>query len=568
MTGTSEIVMTGAQALIRTLRACGVDWVYGVCGGNLAPILKAISSEDGMRYFGCRHEASGPFMAAGLYASARKVGACIAELGPGTANLVGGLGMAYNNNLPVLAITSSFGPSKTSPMIGTLMELDALALTAPITKWNCQIRETARIPEIVRWALREALTGKPGPVHIEVSADVLNAEASFDGYDIDLPLGCFMPRKQGVTPELALEAARLLASAKRPVLLAGGGCVHADAVPEFREIRKRLGAVATSTQMAIGVIPTDDPDFIGHGGSLGGVPVCRALSEADVVLAVGCRFSSWLRQDGKPITRGLPAQQIIQIDQDPTMIGRAQAVSLGLVGDAKLVLQQILAALSPTGGTQVDRSWIDSLVQAQAERRAELELLAGNNEPGLHPAYVAREFGRWLPDNSHVVYDGGHTTFWTNDLTPAGEPGERFNDSGMAQLGFGTPFAHAIKAAYPERPVFNVIGDGSFGFTIQELDTARRYGLNVVHVIHNNSAWGVIKAGQKVAGFSLGGDLEDTDYAAIARAFGCFGQVVERPEELTAALQAALDSGLPAVVDVCTRHERHPSMPFFGGSLK
>jgi acetolactate synthase-1/2/3 large subunit len=161
------------------------------------------------------------------------------------------------------------------------------------------------------------------------------------------------------------------------------------------------------------------------------------------------------------------------------------------------------------------------------------------------------------------VYDGGHTSFWSNEFTPAAEPRTRFNDPGMAQLGFGTPYALALKFHYPDRPVFNITGDGAFGFTIQELDTARRYGLNTVNIIHNNAAWGIIQSGQQRNGFELGARLEGTDYTAIARAFGCYGERVTRPEDIKPALERALESNLPAVLDVQVFFELHPSMEYF-----
>jgi acetolactate synthase-1/2/3 large subunit len=184
----------------------------------------------------------------------------------------------------------------------------------------------------------------------------------------------------------------------------------------------------------------------------------------------------------------------------------------------------------------------------------------------MHPAALAAEIGAALPADAFAVYDGGHTTFWSNDLTPALEPRTRFHEPGMAHLGFGIPYAHALKLLFPDRPVRNITGDGAFAFTLQELDTARRLGLNVVHVIHNNSAWGVVGAGQRRAGFELGIALEGTDYVAIAKGFGCHAARVSRREEVAPALERALASGLPAVIDAHVRFEPHPGLPRFAGA--
>ncbi len=181
----------------------------------------------------------------------------------------------------------------------------------------------------------------------------------------------------------------------------------------------------------------------------------------------------------------------------------------------------------------------------------------------MHPAALAKAIGDWLPHDALAVFDGGHTTFWSNDLTPVSAPRTRFHDPGMAHLGFGLPYALALQAAHPGRAVVNITGDGAFGFTLSELDTARRHGLPVVTVIHDNAAWGVIRFGQARAGFELDTALEGMDYAAVARGFGCHGERVTALEEVRPALDRALGSGLPAVVDVQTRFVPHPSLPLF-----
>jgi acetolactate synthase-1/2/3 large subunit len=183
----------------------------------------------------------------------------------------------------------------------------------------------------------------------------------------------------------------------------------------------------------------------------------------------------------------------------------------------------------------------------------------------MHPAALALAIGRALPVDALVVYDGGHTSFWSNDCTPVSDPRTRFHDPGMSQLGFGLPYAIALKRLEPQRAVINITGDGSFGFTLQELDTARREGLVVINIVHNNEAWGIIRAGQaKALDFEMGTSLAGTDYAAIARGFGGHGETVLRAEELAPALQRALDSGLPAVLDCRTRFEPHPAGAAFG----
>jgi thiamine pyrophosphate-dependent acetolactate synthase large subunit-like protein len=246
------------------------------------------------------------------------------------------------------------------------------------------------------------------------------------------------------------------------------------------------------------------------------------------------------------------------------MLGRLLPVDVPIAGDARTVLRQLLDALVDRAITaEAGSAWAQSLVQEYRAHRANLDDLAATPHEPMHPATLAREIGDWLPPDALVVYDGGHTTFWSNELTPALEPRTRFHDPGMAQLGFGTPYALALKLQHPDRPVINTIGDGSFGFTIQELDTARRHGLNAIHVLHNNESFGIIRAGQEPQGFEVGTDLEGIDYAEIARAVGCFGERVTRREEIKPALTGALESGLPAVVDVRVFFEPFPGLDAF-----
>lgn len=557
--------LTGAQALVRVLRAAGIEDYFGIVGGNLKDIFGALGAENDIRYTGVRHEASGGFMAAAVFNSTGRLGVALAELGPGTVNLASGLGMAFNNHLPVLAITSAWPDSRVSPLIGTMMEVDGIAATAAVTKWSARVMRTDRIPSLARWAIREALTGSPGPVHLDIPSDVLTKEWDFDESDLETNIAHFLPSgRTPADPSQIARAAALIAQGSRILLIAGGGVVHAEATPAFRALAGELGAAATATQMAIGVVPTDSESFIGHAGALGGVPVVRAFQEADVVIAVGCKFGSWTKDGTTSLVPGWPTQALIQIDIDPSAIGRAQPAAVGLLGDAQAVLEQLRAAVAPT--SRSDAGWLRSLVDDQRRRGEELDELASGAD--LHPAAVAKEIGLWLPADSLVVYDGGHTSFWTNDLTPAFEPRTRFNDSGMAQLGFGLPFALALRSVHPDRTVVSITGDGSFGFTLAELDTARRYGLNVISIIHNNESWGVIERGQRGAGFEFGAQLVGTDYASIARGFGCHGESVTEAEQIKPALDRALNSGLPAVVDIRTWFDPHPNMRFFGATLR
>jgi thiamine pyrophosphate-dependent acetolactate synthase large subunit-like protein len=557
--------LSTGHALVRLLKASGItDW-YGVAGGMFSAILKEIERDADLRYVGTRHEASGAMMAAGTFAGTGRIAACVGEMAPGAANLLAGMGNAYNNNLAVLAITTSPPRERAHPFRGMFMEWNGREAFRPFTKYSEQVGEAARVPEVLRAALREALTGRPGPVHVDLPADVAMGEGEFDLEELDAPVELYVPsRRVPGDPAAISRAAGLLANAERPLLIAGGGVVRSGATDAFRSVARAVRAATTATQMGLGAVDSTAPEFIGHGGVIGGPALMRAMREADVVLAVGCRWSSWMwQQGGIPAVAGLP-QQLIQVDIDPTMIGRRQPTSVPIAGDARTVLEQLLDELAAHEcAINLDRGWQASLVEDYRGYRAGLDELAAQDLEVMHPARVAKEVGAWLPDDSLVVYDGGHTTFWSNDLTPATRPATRFHDPGMAQLGFGLPWALALKLHHPDRTVVNITGDGTLGFTLQELDTARRYGLNVINVVHDNEGFGIIRAMQQTMGYELGAALPGTDYVAIAAAFGCHAERVTRPEDIGPALDRAVAAGRPSVIDVATFFEHHPSMDQF-----
>ncbi|SHG52697.1 acetolactate synthase-1/2/3 large subunit [Kaistia soli DSM 19436] len=560
-----KIRLTGGQALERVLKASGIQNVYGVVGGAFGPFLASISKGNAIKYVGARHEAAGAFMAAAEFYSTGRIAVCLGEQGPGGLNLLSGLGVAHNNNLALLAITTNVPLISAYPHEGKLMDADHKRLFEGLTSWNATINDVSRLPALVRRALRHALTGCPGPVHLDIPMDVLVESDDFGLDELDAPLSHFLPSGRQPAETAAVQrAAEILARAERPLIIGGTGVCHADAQAELMTVISRLGAAATSTMTGVGAVPSSYEGFIGSSGVIGGPVIHRAMHEADVILAVGCKFSSYMWDVDRPAVRGWPEQQLIQIDIDPTRLGNAAPLAVGLLGDARAVLGQLSGALAAISAPLLPNRWTTELTAEFASYSRALEDLPETIDGLIHPAALARRIGTLLGDKGLVVFDGGHTTFWSNALTPAERPRTRFNDACMAQLGFGTPFAIGLKHLHPNETVVNITGDGSFGFTLAELDTARRYGLPVINIIHNNAAWGIIAFGQKLGGFELGGSLDGTDYAAIARGFGCYGEVVTDLDDFDAAFARAIASNVPAVLDVRVGFVPHPQMPAFG----
>jgi thiamine pyrophosphate-dependent acetolactate synthase large subunit-like protein len=552
-----------AEAVVAGLVAAGVREVFGIAGGKFAPLLQAMSREPRLRFTGTRHEAAAAFMATAVAHRTGGLAACVAEMGPGALNLASGLDTAHTNHLPVLAITMGTPARLSAPAHGQIMELDAAGVFGAVTKWRATIGHAARVPELMARAVREATSGTSGPVHLEIGYDVLGAPDAIAGGELRAVTAARGLGRAPADPEAVADAAQRLASAQRPLMIAGGGAVAAEATARVAELARRLDAAVLVTQMGIGALADADPALVGQGGVVFGESVLRALREADVVLAVGCRFSSWLWDGMGPAGAENPVQQLIHLDREPTQIGRLRPAAVGLAGDAGAVLDQLLEAIGSDSGS-AEPGWRAALRDEHLAYLSGLRVLGAGETDPMHPAQLAAAVGTALPPDALVVYDGAHTSFWSNDLTPVTEPRTRFHDPGSGHLGFGVPYAHALALLEPGRPVINITGDGAFGFTVAELDTAVRYGLRVVHVIHDNQSWGIIAAGQKRLGFALGTDLAGTDYAAIANGFGARGETITTPEEVAPALARALAHDGPAVIDARVRFVSHPGLPRFG----
>ncbi len=557
-----SLTLTGAQTLVRLLELEAVPAAFGIVGGKLAPLLHALS-QSSIPFVGVRHEAAAPMMAAAVFAGSGRMAVALGEMGPGALNLAAGAGVPCNNHLAALLITTNQHRAAAYPHQGMFMDLDTRAVLAPLTKWNAVVHDARRLPELVRTAFREALSGRPGPVHLDIPQDVLSTPVVWRSDEFDIAparyRATFGPRPAG---DAVAAAVQVLRGARRPLVVAGGGVVHGGAEAPVRELAARLHAPVVPTQMALGVVATDHPAFIGHGGLIAGDAVKRAFDEADAIVSIGCRFSSWLWDERGPLARRHHA--LVNINIDASALGSPALHQVAMQADARLALDDLLAAL-PADLPAIEPGWLPALRSARAAYDGRLAGMARETAAPMHPAALAQAAGQAMPADALAVYDGGHTTFWSNDLTPVHAVRTRFHDPGMSQLGFGLPYALALQWLHPGRPVFNLTGDGAFGFTLQELDTARRLALPVINVVHNNAAWGIIRHGQRMQfEFESGTSLADTDYAAIARGFGCHGEVVEDAGDIPAAIARALASKLPAVIDCRTRFVPHPAMPGFG----
>jgi acetolactate synthase-1/2/3 large subunit len=549
--------MTGGEALAQTLKAAGVEYVFGISVGSQAPFTLG-AMRVGMRIVTVRDEKCAGLMATAYGKISGKPGICLAS-GPGAAHLALGLYEAFNSANAMVAITSD------APVAGQWRPgstyMDQQALFQPITKWTVRAEALATLPDIVRRALREATTGSPGPVAVIVSNPLWAAEGELiirtEAEPAHQPAFRVGP---GVEP--VAQVAKLLAGAKKPVIIAGGGVMLSQAAQELIDLAELMAIPVATTHVAHGTFPSAHPLSLGVvgnpvAGSRGRI-ANQVVGEADVLLVVGSRL------DGRT-TRGyslIPATtRLLQIDIDPREIGSHYAVEVGIVADAKLALEALKATLEKT----VARPPSIAETPRAREIAAMVEAWYKEFAPQIHSNAVPiktprlfNEIQHFINDDTIVVVDAGGSSYWAPaylELTPENQA---LYPRGAAAIGSALPMALGAQLAAPEKRVICISGDGGFGYNIMELETAVRLNLPVVNIIVNNQCLGMERRGY----VDYAGEVPPApvifnpqDFSKIAQAFNGFGARAERPGDIREAIAAALASGRPAIVDVLTDPE-------------
>jgi len=549
--------MTGGEALAQTLKAFGVEYIFGISVGSQAPFtLGAIRS--GMRIVTVRDEKCAALMATAYSKISGKPGICLAS-GPGAAHLALGMYEAFNSSNAIVAITSDSTVAGMWRPGSTYM--DQQVVFQPITKWTVRAESLATLPDIIRRGLREATTGSPGPVAVLVSNPLWAAEGDFhiptEAESAHHPAFRVVPGAASVE-----QAAQLLLRATRPAIVAGGGVMLSQAAQDLIELAERMGIPVATTHVAHGTFPSAHPLSLGVvgnpvAGSRGRI-ANQVVGEADVLLMVGTRM------DGRT-TRGYtlipPTTKLIQIDIDPREIGSNYPVEVGIVADAKLALEALKATLEK----HVTRPPSIAETPRAREIAAMVEAWYTEFAPQMHsnavPIKTPRLFGEiqhFINDETIVVVDAGGSSYWSPaylELTPENQA---LYPRGAAAIGSALPMALGAQLAAPEKRVICISGDGGFGYNIMELETAVRLNLPVVNIIVNNHSLGMERRGYiDYAGEVPPGPVSFSpqDFSKIAQAFNCFGARAERPGDIHEAIAAALASGRPAIVDVLTDPE-------------
>jgi thiamine pyrophosphate-dependent acetolactate synthase large subunit-like protein len=556
-----------SDVLLAILKKHGVRYVCGLPAAQIGLVMHGASSDPDLTYVTTRHEEAAGHMAHAISRVTDTMGVCFGTVGPGATNLVPGVAAAYADNIPLLVLTGQNQATEIDPSREQLQAADQLGLYRSITKWNASIHHAERAPELIERAIHIARSGRPGPVHLDIPCDVGTQLCQYDLEAVP-PLKAMRPVP---CREELQQVKELLIHARKPLLIAGGGVVRSGATEAFRTLLERSGFPAISTVMGRGVLPPDSDCNIGSGGLIAGQPVIDACQNADVVLALGCKFGTFTPIHKMPAFPKSAGQKIIQIDIDAESIGRSVSVDMGLVGDARATLEALLDMLTDMSGSKKDNDWLSSLQKTQQDYRNTVEATANTKVVGggsvLNEAAVARAVNELIPQDAITVIDGGQAMMWGTTFVQPDDPNRILADPGMGHLGFGLPFANASKLAHPDRPVICITGDGALGCTVQELETAARYGLNIVLIVFNDSYWGMYKPfGEILENPNFGTKLTKVDFAKVAEGFGCYGQSITSLEKLPEAFANALTAGKPAVIDVEVEYTPHP-MDFMWPSI-
>lgn len=532
--------ITGAQAVMKSLEMLDVDTVFGYPGGAILPAYDPLI-EAGFEHILVRHEQGAIHMAEGYAHATNRVGVCIVTSGPAATNLVTGLTDAMMDSVPVLAITGQVA----STAIGSdaFQEADVTGITMPITKHNELVTSAERIPEAIKEAFHVARSGRPGPVLVDIPKDILNATFEWHWDDrVDLP--GYKPTVRG-HGKMVREALDLIATAERPVIYAGGGLVRARAAVELERFASLLGLPVVTTLMARGVLPDTHDLFVGMPGMHGHYAGVRALQEADLLITLGARFDD--RVTGK-LDAFAPKAKIIHVDVDPAEIGKNREVDIPIVGDVKVVLEQLLTVLED----KQRKGQFEELVPDAAAWRAHLDALKSQHplrvdqpEQGvLKPQSAIRAVYDVWGDEAVYVAGVGQHQMWAAQHIPYTRAGQWINSGGLGTMGFAVPAAIGAKAGVGrDVPVVAIDGDGCFQMTFQEIAAAVQHDIPVVFVVINNGYLGMVRQWQslfyedRLSQVALPQDLPDL--LKLADAYGIPGFRIDRIEDLYTTLEKA-----------------------------
>jgi acetolactate synthase I/II/III large subunit len=540
-------LLSGANILLNCLVREGVDCIFGYPGGVTLPLYDALYDHQ-IRHILVRHEQNAAFAAQGYARATGKVGVCCATSGPGATNLVTGLVDAMMDSIPIVALTGQV----TTKLMGTdaFQEADTFGITRSATKHNFLVKNIADLPRVIHEAFYIAASGRPGPVLVDVTKDVFQAQAHYAPVtEIHLP--GYRVFSEGHSGQIR-RAAQMMWEAERPFIYAGGGIIAANASDELRDLAQALDAPTVCTLMGLGALPSDHPNFISMPGMHGSYAANMGMTHADLLIALGVRFDD--RVTGR-LAAFAPHAKIIHVDVDPAEIGKNRYADLPIVGNAKRVLPKLTAALKEFAPVMQDKSsrarteWWKQI----REWKAEHPLVAETSDTEIKPQHLMAEIDRLSGGQAIVASDVGQHQMWSAQLIRYNEPRLWINSGGLGSMGFGLPAAIGAQFARPDKLVFAIVGDGGFQMSIPELATIANHALPIKIVVMNNGYLGMVRQWQELFynnRLSQVALSSFPDPEKLAGAYGFKGRTVDSVAEMPRALAEAVAEPGPYLLNV------------------
>lgn len=539
-----ETSRSGADLILDTLVDLGISTIFGYPGGAVLPLYDAIYQHDDIKHILARHEQGALHEAEGFAKSTGKLGVALVTSGPGATNAITGIADAMSDSVPLLVFTGQVATSGIGK--DAFQEADIVGITMPITKYNYQVRDTAEIPRVITEAVHIATTGRPGPVVIDIPKDIVAMDTSFI-YDPEVNLPSYQPT---VTPnEMQIKKIlKQLSKAKKPVIVSGGGVAYSESAKELRAFAERYQIPVVTSLLGQGTIETSNPLFLGMGGMHGSYAANIAMTEADFMIAIGCRFDD--RLTGNPKTFAKNAK-VVHIDVDPAEIGKIIAVDIPVVGDAKQALDMLLAEPKVHNNTE---KWLEKVIKDKERVRS-----YDKKERVVQPQAVIERIGDLTKGDAIVVTDVGQHQMWTAQYYPYQNERQLVTSGGLGTMGFGVPAAIGAKIANPDKEVILFVGDGGYQMTNQEMAILNVYKVPIKVVMLNNHSLGMVRQWQE--SFYEGRTSESIfdslpDFQLMAQAYGVKSYKFDNPETLDQDLEV-LQEDIPMFIEIDISRKEH-----------
>jgi acetolactate synthase-1/2/3 large subunit len=544
---TESKLMSGSQILLECLVRENVDCIFGYPGGVTLPLYDALYDHP-IRHILVRHEQNAAFAAEGYARSTGRVGVCCATSGPGATNLVTGLVDSMMDSIPVVAITGQVS----SKLIGSdaFQEADTFGITRSCTKHNFLVKTIAELPQAVHEAFYIASSGRPGPVLVDITKDVLQAQAHYTPVS-SIHLPGYKVFTEGHAGQIR-RAAQMIWEAQRPFVYAGGGVIAANASEELREFVELTDAPAVTTLMGLGALPAEHPNYISMPGMHGSYAANMGMTHADLLIALGVRFDD--RVTGR-LAAFAPHAKVIHVDIDPAEIGKNRVADLPIVGDVRRVLEKLTKILQETApesreqNSSARAAWWRQIREWKAEHPLTPEISTSE----IKPQHVMREIDRLSGGRAIVTSDVGQHQMWAAQFIRFNDPRLWINSGGLGAMGFGLPSAIGAQFARPDKLVFSIVGDGGFQMSIPELATIANHALPIKIIVVNNGYLGMVRQWQELFYNNRLSQVELNtfpDAEKLAGAYGFKGRTIESVHQLAPALEEAVREPGPYLLNV------------------